>query len=172
MKYLLGSMLFIVPGLAMAFVGLRHVAVGRASPEWPSTSGVVQRSSIEQRRSRRSITYHPIVSYRYQLGGTAYIGHQIRYSSTSYNDAQGAQEHADRYAEGSTIQVHYSPGDPSESVLEPGLAGNALGNAWILPAFGGLFLVFGVSGLIQGWRFRAWMRHVGDTNYSKQTLDG
>jgi len=154
MRNLIGPAFFILPGLAMVFVGLHHVALGRASPGWPTTNGIVQSSSVDARRARNShsYTYYLVVSYSYHVNGVSYTGHQIRYGSTSYNSVEGAQEDANRYGEGTTIQVHYRPEDPSESVLEPGLASPNI--AWILPGVGGLFLLIGVCGFIQGYRFQ------------------
>jgi hypothetical protein len=161
MKHLLGSLMLIVPGLAMVLVGLQHAARERASPGWPTTGGVVQSSSIEERRGRGGPTYYyPIVSYRYEVGGITFTGHQISYSPTSYSDPQSAQADANRYPEGSTVQVHYSPGEPWESVLEPGPAEYP----WILPVVGGLLVVIGAAGLIQLWRFQTKLRRVQSTN--------
>ena len=162
MKILPGPIMLIVSGLALIFIGLRHAARERASLGWPTTSGVVQSSSVQEYRGRGGPTYYPIVSYRYEVGGVTFTGHQVSYSSTSYSNTQDAQADADRYPEGSTVKVHYSPGEPWDSVLEP----NPAEYPWILPVVGGLLFVIGVAGLIQNWQFQASLRRMQGTNYS------
>jgi hypothetical protein len=123
-------MMFIVPGLAMVFFGLRHVARGRASPEWPTTSGVVQSSSIKQRRQRDgSFTYYPIVAYSYEVGGVVHTGHQsgtAQLSTTAPRVRKQTLTDMQRGRRYRSITVLADPGNPYSSQGLQGMRGYCL----------------------------------------------
>lgn len=98
-----------------------------ASLNWPSTSGVVTRASIERRTSRTgnnatSTSYHPVIVYEYEVGGQRYRCDRLNAGSGLLHINRGAdrdpQRVVDRYPVGSTVTVYYDPADPSNGALE------------------------------------------------------
>jgi len=48
--------------------------------DWPTTTGVIDESSIEKNQGGRNTSYIPVVSYSYKIAGTEYIGHRISFA--------------------------------------------------------------------------------------------
>lgn len=100
---------------------------------FPQTSGVVTKSVVESHRgSKGSVTYSPAIEYDYTVAGTKYHGRQYRFGQISSNGGN-ARHIVDAYPVGRTIDVFYSPADPSIAVLKTGIEGSDL--------FMGMFLM-------------------------------
>lgn len=93
------------------------------SRRWPTTSGVLEQADIAvldaNYRGGPTINLEafPRVTYRYTVGGEAYLGVQIRFAPTFARDARRI---ARRHPPGSPLTVAYDPRRPERSVLEPG----------------------------------------------------
>jgi hypothetical protein len=111
---------------------------GSVDKRWPVVAGEVTSSRMEQTPSRLGHYYKPCVQYTYAVAGVTYTGNQRRFGDDDYAFKSSATSRLARYAPGTQIAVHYDPGDPSSSVLEPG-------NDWItyyaIVFFGAWFLI-------------------------------
>lgn len=87
---------------------------------WPGTSGMVLTSSVQSRRTGRSISTFPVVVYRYEVNGKTYQSQTIRAGEQFMNVRVigQAQATAARYQAGTAVTVYYNPENPAESVLE------------------------------------------------------
>ena len=74
------------------------------------------------------------------------ISHLIGSFDAGYGSGNAAiaQTVVDRYPEGATVIAYYRPGNPEDSVLEPG----ATRSAWGPFAIGAIFLCVGIAGLL------------------------
>jgi hypothetical protein len=90
----------------------------RRSKGWPVVEGSVVRAAIREEPSRTYINRIPEVEYRYVVLGTTYQGNRILFDSGERYAEQEAEKILAGYAQGTTVQVHYDPNDPQESVLE------------------------------------------------------
>ena len=88
---------------------------------WPTVDGVITRGEVEETSSRRSVSYKARVWYDYQVDGVDHQGDRIRRveMARSYD---GALNRLRDFPVGSTVQVHYNPSRPSESLLEVGVS--------------------------------------------------
>jgi len=95
-------------------------AAKQAAQSWTSTMGTVLMSSVQSRRSGRSISVYPVVVYRYEVDGKPYQGQTIRAGEQFFNVRiiGQAQETVNRYPVGAQVMVYYDPANPAESALE------------------------------------------------------
>ena len=95
-------------------------AARQSAQSWPSTTGMVLISSVQFRRSGRSVTTFPAVVYQYGVNGKSYQGKTIK-AGEQYLNVRilgQAQATADQYPVGATVTVYYNPANPAESALE------------------------------------------------------
>jgi len=87
---------------------------------WPGASGMVLTSSVQSRRTGRSVSIFPVVVYQYEVNGKTYQSQTIRAGEQFMNVRVigQAQATAARYQAGATVTVYYNPENPAESVLE------------------------------------------------------
>jgi hypothetical protein len=131
---------FILVGTLALFFGVRGLLRGHASTVWPAVPGVIQESSVEYQSSSKGGTYHARLRYTYVLEGTTHSGSRVAYGDYGSSDPSHAQGIVNRYPAGKAVTVHYMPGSPDESVLEPGIGGST----WFLPLFGFVFATAGI----------------------------
>jgi hypothetical protein len=84
--------------------------------QWPSTMGVVQMSTIEQRSSDDGYTDYPVVQYSYQIGGQTY--QSMKLAPGPEVGGIGARKVVAKYPSGAQVMVFYDPQNPSDAVLE------------------------------------------------------
>lgn len=88
---------------------------------WPIVQGTVIRSEVEAVRSK-GIKYVPKVVYTYSVDGQPYEGSRYRFSAFRSEKPGYAEEVVARYPVGARVPVYYRPGQPSETLLQPGVA--------------------------------------------------
>jgi hypothetical protein len=84
--------------------------------QWPSTMGVVQMSTIEQRSSDDGYTDYPVVQYSYQVSGQSY--QSMKLAPGPEVGGSGARGIVAKYPAGAQVMVFYNPQNPSDAVLE------------------------------------------------------
>jgi len=105
--------------LAFFFAGrlIAKEAVG-----WPVTGGTVVISSTESvhqtEQGREVISYAPVVEFTYQVHGREYRSRQITLGARLTGTRSFAEQIAARYPQGSSVEVHYDPANPSNAVLQ------------------------------------------------------
>jgi hypothetical protein len=81
------------------------------------------RSRIREGYVKSLKHYAPDVEYRYTLLGSEHTGSTLRFSYVSDWGAEpAARKRIGAFPVGRRIDVHYNPGNPSESILEAGLS--------------------------------------------------
>lgn len=144
---LLGG-IFLILGIGMLIFGLRERKKAKTAAAWPTVSGTIASSRLDQstRRERREgrdyteTIYKPIVEYSYAIGGQTYQGNKIFPGATMSYDHGTAQNIVNRYQPGSTATVHYDPANPAMAVLEIKAKG---GNLFFI-----MGIVFAILGLL------------------------
>ena len=89
---------------------------------WPVVEGEVVASEVSLAATHRSADdtdAKPDIRYRYEVLGTSYEGHRIRFGSPSHVTRLQAEELTGKYPKGAKVRVFYDPKRPSQSVLEP-----------------------------------------------------
>jgi uncharacterized protein DUF3592 len=112
------------------------------STQWPSTSGTVSASVVEETKDLEGDVLHRArISYVYSVAGREFVGSRARFGNWLFISWRWvARRLMRRYPIGSAVRVHYDPSDPADSVLEPGVS-------WFLLdtlIFGLAFLAFGL----------------------------
>jgi hypothetical protein len=130
--------LFIVIGLVVVAVGIRLLARSLGAELWPVTNGMVRSARMNSQSGHHSRTYSAEITYGYQVAGIKYEGDKVAIGQMSA-DTGYASGILDRYPVGKEVSVHYSPGDPADAVLEPGIHGGT----WICLGVGTAFTLFG-----------------------------
>ncbi|MFH1299773.1 MAG: DUF3592 domain-containing protein [Planctomycetota bacterium] len=142
---LLGCLLF---GAYLTQCGLHSLAAAIDSKSWPTSDGVITRSSVktfvtdvrENGRvvpNRQSRSYSPEIEYQYKVDGQELKGTRVSVEDASIGTKDSAQMIVDQYPLHKTVTVSYQPQQPANAVLEPG---NWIGTyRWFLP--GGAFLL-------------------------------
>jgi hypothetical protein len=134
-------------GALAIWIGLEDVMRAQASADWPAVDGTITRSTIERISSGggsgrpRSETHAARIAYEYSVDGNRREGSRVSFGHYDTADEADAARVVKRYPAGTNVKVHYMPGNPGESVLEPGTRGLP----WLLLALG---IVFGLVGLV------------------------
>lgn len=152
----IGGACFLVLGIVLVYVGLKIRRRAIASASWPRAPGVV--TSIDVHASRSSptrpdaatqTTYHPKITYDYEVGGRRLTGSRLNFSGRHYYSHRKAAAQLDPFPVGEAIEVFYDPADPDMSTLSTATSGTwtlviLAGGMVFLGAF---LLAFGLANL-------------------------
>ena len=141
---LLLPLLFIVAGGVMSFFGVRQFTQAKASPAWPTVTGVITVAELGKQMGNErdeSTTYSADISYDYLVNDRSYVNGAVSFDGVKSSDPSTARRILKRYPVGKQVTVYYNPSDPQDAVLEPGLTAGS----WFLPSFGGGFVVVGIA---------------------------
>jgi hypothetical protein len=107
---------FIFNTIMAAILFFTQRRVGAIST-WPSTSGTILYSRVEEHASSEGGTIdHPVVKYSYRVNGREYQSERIAPGPAL--SGTGAGRVVARYPAGIQVNVSYNPGNPSDAVLE------------------------------------------------------
>ncbi len=108
------------------FVVVQNSVRQALSVNFASTTGRMVKSEI----FKNAVSHRGVdIGYNYKVNGISYTGHRYR-----YDDRSAAWEYGnavDAFPRWSERKVYYNPADPTDSILDPGLAGCDL----LLPLF-------------------------------------
>lgn len=136
------SSVFILIGGAILYSGVKSLFEANASKSWPTVQGKVISSSVDSKSSSKGgTTYHAEVLYEYRVGGETHSSNDVAYGSYGSSNPSHARSIVNKYPAGKEVTVHYSPSNPSKSVLEAGISGQA----FFLPGFGAVFFCAGLG---------------------------
>jgi hypothetical protein len=90
---------------------------------WPSRAGVITKSFTSRQSGSAGRTGAPYVKAElcgtYKDNGEAFCVTRVRYGGFRFGEGRGsADETVARYPVGTPVDIHYSPDDPKETVLE------------------------------------------------------
>lgn len=115
-----------------AIVGAADVLIGGSmlsslqALSFERTSGTITQSGVVRHEDSDGDTYSVDIRYTYHVDGTRHEGARYSYSVVSSSDRSWADLIVAAHPVGATRDVHYSPGQPSESVLRPEVDGSTL----------------------------------------------
>ena len=131
---------------------------------WPTVEGQITKSEVERERAigdtDEEVQYRAVVKYGFTVDGRAYTGERIAFGLGTSNRPSDARKIIDRYPAGRAVEIHYSPSDPSDAVLETNVGGFAI----ITLVVGPIILFAGVIGFIAEFRGKvsAILAHAND----------
>ncbi len=123
---------FTIGGLVALAFFLGSRSGSKAGAMWPVVPGKVVLSETESYRTRVTrntvTTFAPVVEYAFVVNGHEYRSRQIQLDGDGDSGSRAeAKAVAARYPEGSDVEVHYDPENPSNAALE-----RPAGTAWYL----------------------------------------
>lgn len=137
-------LIFILVGASVGFFGFRGLIRAKASVNWPMVEGKIVESTVDRSTSNSngssSTTYQAAVLYDYSVDGTLFSSDCVAYGDYGTSSPSHARDIVNRYPKDKVVTVRYMPGNPEESLLEPGIQGQS----WFLPAFGLIFFTVGI----------------------------
>jgi hypothetical protein len=130
--------IFLLLGGGLAVWGWSILQNARASASWPTSPGMITRSEVTHSTDADGAdSYQPKVTYEYLANNVEYESYTIKFGENSYSSRGRAEDIAATYPVGRQVTVYYDPGDPGNSVLEPGVTGGS----YIVLGIGVLFVV-------------------------------
>ena len=114
-------------GLALSAIGAHNVWQGWTTGNWKPAPGEIIESAIEEVTDERSLasSYKAGIRYTYTVRGKEYEGDTVKRGFFAQWPRFLAQRQVDRYEAGGKVTVYFLPGDPSQAVLERGVAPEA-----------------------------------------------
>jgi hypothetical protein len=153
MKFLVPLVLF---GLFWtAIVGAADVMIGGSivsslqALAFERTSGTITQSEVVRHKDSDGVTYGVDVRYTYDVDGTRHEGARYSYSVVSSSDRRWADRIVGEHPVGATRDVHYKAGQPSVSVLRPGIDGSTLMMLMFLMPFNAV--------MVGIWSYAGWL---------------
>ncbi len=111
---------FFAGELVMIILGVRMVTLSKASLDWPTVSGTVLSSQVdEDYDSEDGYTYYPRVTYQYNVDGQVYESDRVFFGADNTPE-EDAYAIVAQFPAGSMVTVYYNPDKPKQSVLMPG----------------------------------------------------
>jgi hypothetical protein len=111
-------------GVVTLLAGARTFQKGWQSYRWPNVPGRIVSCELAKWDSgagrSRSVTYQPRLVYTYEVEGRAYTGSTLT-ALDSWSGKRWAERWMRRFPAGSDVAVTYSPKNPSEAFLVPGI---------------------------------------------------
>jgi hypothetical protein len=147
------SIPFIFMGAWLIHEGYQTYCQAKESPSWQTTRGVVQRSFVDRREEgfmETDISYHAMVTYRYQVDGREFTGERIYLGDSVYLRPEKPGKLVATYPKGAAVTVYYKRENPKESLLVPGVNDRLV---W-MPLGGLISLLCGGTMLINNLRKR------------------
>lgn len=132
---------FLVVGILILTLGVKSFYLAKDSMSWPSAVGLVEFSSVEQRRNDDSTTYEAEILYHYEVEGVVYSSNRISFGNVSTSNPNEARRFVNEFPVDSEVTVFYSAGDPEKSVLKPGVHAGT----YFMPIFGLIFALCGIG---------------------------
>ncbi|MGX5841226.1 DUF3592 domain-containing protein [Mesorhizobium sp. ArgA1] len=111
-------------GLFALLMGIAHKVLAKRATKWPVTAGRIDASGLETVRidngyRRWRPVFHSRIVYSYEVAGRHYTAARVTFGAYVLASIPAlVSGQAERYAQGSKVDVHYDPANPASAVLE------------------------------------------------------
>ncbi|MDB6034040.1 MAG: hypothetical protein JWM16_4378 [Verrucomicrobiales bacterium] len=121
------SLALMVIGLGLALYSFKQISLGKGSLNWPAVPATVVSSAVKAtervgEKKRVYTTYSADIAFHFTVDGKEFTSNLAMVDQPPKTFATDAQALVQRYPAGSTTMAHYNPQNPSEAVLETGVA--------------------------------------------------
>lgn len=118
------AVFLLIIGLFAVLMGFAHRVLARRAAKWPVTAGRIDSSGLETVRidtgyRRWRPVFRSRIVYSYEVAGRRYTAARVTFGAYVMASIPAlVSGQAERYAEGSKVDVHYDPANPASAVLE------------------------------------------------------
>ena len=119
-----GALFFVIATYFSYVLWQDRVRIGTASQDWPTAPATFVAGTVKHTGSAsrpQAASYKAAIRYTYLVNGTAHFSDDISAVARGFGTRDEAQAFVDAYPK-SNLVAHYNPANPSEAVLEPGVA--------------------------------------------------
>lgn len=119
-------------GIFLLVKNFRERKKSAASQNWPTTQGQVTATKVVENTNidsdgYTSVTYTPMVTYRYQVAGQEYTSDKVTFGFRKGSSSRAkARQALVNYSGDAQVTVYYDPSDPVEAVLDREVGGSTL----------------------------------------------
>jgi len=114
------GLILLLAGIGLVVWGVTEILAGQGSLRWPSTTGHIIESYVQEVPTPNITTYYAHIRYAYNDGSQAHVGKKVSYNDTPSN-LSACERVVAKYPTGMDVKVYYDPDNTGTSVLEPGL---------------------------------------------------
>jgi hypothetical protein len=121
------SLALMVIGLGSALYSFKQISLAKGSLNWPAVPATVVSSEVKAtervgEKKRVYTTYSANIAFRFTLNGKEFNSNMVMVDQPPKTFATDAQALVQKYPAGSSAMAHYNPQNPTEAVLETGVA--------------------------------------------------
>mgnify|MGYP000506393548 CR=1 FL=1 len=127
------GVVFIILGAVVSILAIINIVKGIRSNDWPSVEGKllsIGNHSIKGVLSERILGDEAYLmagtkiklSYKYNVEGIDYQGKRFSFADTTIRSASALRLILDEYQNNKTVNIYFQPENPSNSVLQRGIA--------------------------------------------------
>jgi hypothetical protein len=114
------SVLCFILAAVVGFATWSRFQQARATATWTETTGLIEKSGIEETWSAGQMQFVPRVTYQFSRQGEVFVGEQIGPQVQTFSSRSAAAEAIAELGAGVEVKVYHDPQDPSRAVLRPG----------------------------------------------------
>ncbi|MGZ2371188.1 DUF3592 domain-containing protein [Ancylomarina sp. YFZ004] len=120
--FIVGVIFIISSWMIYTTFSVPMVKEAKDSESWPTTSGIITHSEINQFESDGTTMYSSEIKYDFTIDEKPYSGDRITLSSgsSSTSSIREVKKELQTYPIGANVKVYYDPELPNNAVLEPG----------------------------------------------------
>jgi hypothetical protein len=139
-------------GLVFFLIYLSAKRKADASRAWPSTTGMIETSTITSSTHTdsdgfSSTSFAPVIVYSYSVMGSDFHSRRVGFGMDMSGPKSGAVSMMKRYPVGKTVSVFFDPEKPGEAVLEHSIK-NSVSTIILFSVFGGVGII---AFLVSAW---------------------
>lgn len=113
--------IFYAIGFGMLWYGINSAKKSIEASNWPSATGTIVNSSLQENSDSDGTTYEVQVEYRYAVMGRTYTGSRLAFGYSGSSGRQAHQAIFNKLKHASSVNVRYNPRDPGTSTLSFGI---------------------------------------------------
>lgn len=120
--FIVGVVLIVSSCMVYTNFSVPMVEEAKVSESWPTTSGVITHSEIQQSESDGTTMYAANINFDFTVDNKSYSGDRISLSSgnATTSSIREVKKELLQYQLGANVTVYYDPEFPKNAVLQPG----------------------------------------------------
>jgi len=120
--FIVGVVFIISSWMVYTNFSVPMVEEATVSETWPTTTGLITNSNIQQSESDGTTMYAAKINYDFTVDNKSYSGDRITLTSgnSTTSSIREVKKELQAYPTGTNVKVYYDPELPNNAVLQPG----------------------------------------------------